>query len=86
MRMTFMISILTAFTGAGIALAVGTATEGGAPVKTMPADARFTCPMEEHPDETDAAKQGPYFSAEPGKCPWCGMKLNSLESVKWTAE
>ncbi len=86
MRMTFMISILAAIAGAGIALAVGTATEGGTPVKTMPADARFTCPMEEHPDETDAAKQGPYFSAEPGKCPWCGMKLKPLESVKWTAE
>ncbi len=53
--------------------------------KIMPADARYTCPMEEHPDETDPARQGPYFSAEPGKCPWCGMRLKPIEAFEWTA-
>lgn len=86
MRTILMISISVAALATSMAWAVGTATAGDASQKIMPASARFTCPMEEHPDETDAAKQGPYFSAEPGKCPWCGMKLKSLESVKWTAE
>lgn len=52
--------------------------------KVLPPDARFTCPMETHPDETDPARQGAYFSAQPGTCPWCGMKLKPIESVGWT--
>lgn len=39
MCMTFITSILTAITGAGLTLAVGTATELGSPVKSMPAGA-----------------------------------------------
>jgi len=39
--------------------------------------------METHPDEADPARQGAYFSAEPGDCPWCGMKLKPLEDLPW---
>ncbi|MCO6438629.1 MAG: efflux RND transporter periplasmic adaptor subunit [Phycisphaerae bacterium] len=53
-------------------------TEGG-----IPADAQYACPMDRHPDETDAADQGPYFSAEAGKCPRCGMKLKPLDDLEW---
>jgi hypothetical protein len=39
--------------------------------------------METHPDEADAARQGAYFSAEEGKCPWCGMALKPLDELAW---
>jgi Cu(I)/Ag(I) efflux system membrane fusion protein/cobalt-zinc-cadmium efflux system membrane fusion protein len=48
-----------------------------------PADAGFACPMEEHPDETDPARQGSYYSPEPGRCPWCGMALKPLADLDW---
>jgi hypothetical protein len=49
----------------------------------IPADAAYACPMDKHPDETDPAKQGAYFSAEPGKCPWCGMILKPVDELSW---
>ena len=49
----------------------------------MPADARYACPMETHPGESDPAQQGAYFSAEPGTCPWCGMALKPLDDLQW---
>jgi Cu(I)/Ag(I) efflux system membrane fusion protein/cobalt-zinc-cadmium efflux system membrane fusion protein len=52
--------------------------------KTMPADAAYTCPMEEHPDESDPSERGPYFSPRPGKCPRCGMTLKPLSQFPWT--
>ncbi len=52
--------------------------------KTMPRDAAFACPMEEHPDETEPADRGPYFSAQPGECPRCGMRLKPLSELSWT--
>ncbi|MCG3130406.1 MAG: hypothetical protein FLDDKLPJ_01163 [Phycisphaerae bacterium] len=47
------------------------------------AEARYACPMDAHPDETDSARQGAYFSLEPGDCPWCGMKLAVAEELTW---
>ncbi len=52
--------------------------------KTMPAETAFACPMEEHPDQSDAADRGPYFSAEAGECPRCGMALEPLDQLSWT--
>ncbi len=52
--------------------------------RTMPADAAYACPMEAHPDESDAANRGPYFSAQAGECPRCGMKLKPLGQLSWT--
>ncbi len=49
----------------------------------MPPDAAYSCAMEFHPDETDPANQGPYFSDQPGKCPRCGMKLKPLGDLEW---
>jgi hypothetical protein len=49
----------------------------------MPHDAEYACPMEAHPDETDPQKQGTYFSAEPGRCPLCGMTLKPLHELQW---
>ncbi len=46
-------------------------------------DAKYACPMDAHPDETDPANQGPYFSTEPGKCPRCGMKVKPLDDLDW---
>lgn len=54
--------------------------------QTMPHDAAYACPMEEHPDESDPANRGPYFSAEPGECPRCGMRLKPLDQLPWTKE
>ena len=51
---------------------------------TIPPGARYACPMDTHPNETDPAHQGAYFSAEPGNCPWCGMNLMPLEKLSWT--
>lgn len=51
----------------------------------VPADAKYACPMETHPDESDAARQGAYFSAEEGKCLWCGMKLKPIGELPWVA-
>lgn len=49
----------------------------------IPPDAAYACPMASHPHETDPAKQGPYFSDKPGKCPRCGMELKPLEALDW---
>lgn len=51
---------------------------------SIPADAKFACPMEQHPDESDPADRGPYFAAAPGECPRCGMKLKPLDQLPWT--
>lgn len=53
------------------------------PTPGIPENARYACPMDEHPDETDPARQGAYFSAEPGECPWCGMDLEPIEELAW---
>ncbi len=50
---------------------------------SMPPGTTHTCPMETHPDETDPAQKGPYFSDKPGRCPPCGMKLKPLDDVEW---
>jgi hypothetical protein len=39
--------------------------------------------METHPDESDPARQGAYFSADEGKCLWCGMALKPLDELPW---
>lgn len=54
--------------------------------KTMPADADYACPMEAHPDESEPDSRGPYFSAQPGECPRCGMKLKPLDQLTWTKQ
>lgn len=56
---------------------------GSSRSSAIPADAKYACPMEKHPDEKDAIHQGPYFSSEPGECPLCGMKLKSMEELPW---
>jgi len=60
-------------------------SSGGPPTggSGIPADAKYACPMDRHPDETDPANQGPYFSADAGKCPRCGMKLKPLDDLEW---
>ncbi len=52
-------------------------------VASIPADARYACPMDSHPGETEPARQGAYFAAEPGDCPWCGMRLKPLAELPW---
>lgn len=54
-----------------------------AATKEIPADAKFTCPMESHPDQAKPDERGPYFADAPGKCPRCGMKLKPIEDVAW---
>jgi Cu(I)/Ag(I) efflux system membrane fusion protein/cobalt-zinc-cadmium efflux system membrane fusion protein len=49
----------------------------------IPTGAAYACAMDKHPDEADPDKQGPYFSAEPGTCPRCGMILDPLDSLAW---
>ncbi len=49
----------------------------------IPDDARYACPMETHPDETEPQKQGAYFSPDEGACPSCGMKLKPLDELAW---
>ncbi len=49
----------------------------------IPIDAKYACPMEAHPNETDPTMQGPYFSAQPGKCPRCGMELKPMDELSW---
>ncbi|RME38750.1 MAG: efflux RND transporter periplasmic adaptor subunit, partial [Planctomycetota bacterium] len=71
----------SAETTASGASAAGAAAE--APSSSIPADARYACPMETHPDEADPAKRGPYFSSEAGRCPRCGMKLKPLDELDW---
>jgi len=64
----------------------GAVASSGAPSITesgIPADAQYACPMDRHPDEANEADQGPYFSAEPGTCPRCGMKLKPLDDLEW---
>lgn len=46
-------------------------------------EARFACPMETHPDESDPARQGAYLSIQPGECQWCGMALRPVEELDW---
>jgi RND family efflux transporter MFP subunit len=57
--------------------------EGHAAAGGVPPDAAYACPMDTHPGETDPAKQGAFFSAEPGRCDWCGMTLKPLEELDW---
>jgi hypothetical protein len=45
--------------------------------------AKYACPMEAHPDESDPARQGAYLSTEPGECPRCGMKLRPIDDLAW---
>ncbi len=52
---------------------------------TIPPDAKYACPMDKHPDETDPARQGAFFSAEAGRCDWCGMNLKPLAELEWVA-
>ncbi len=49
----------------------------------IPPDAAYACPMDKHPAETEPTRQGAYFSAEPGRCPWCGMTLKPLDQLDW---
>ncbi len=49
----------------------------------LPEGAKYACPMEKHPNQADPAKQGAYFSSEPGECPWCGMQLKPIGEVPW---
>jgi len=53
------------------------------PTATRPAEARFACPMQTHPDQADPAKRGPYFSSGPGRCPRCGMELKPIDTLPW---
>jgi hypothetical protein len=39
--------------------------------------------MEAHPDETDPARKGAYFSREEGECLWCGMQLKPADELAW---
>jgi len=63
--------------------AAQTAPTSRPPASEIPADARFACPMETHPDESDPARQGAYFSAKEGNCPWCGMRLKPIDVLDW---
>lgn len=65
-------------------VADASAPTGATQHSRIPADARYACPMDTHPDEQDAAKRGAYFSREPGECPLCGMTLKPLEEMEWT--
>lgn len=56
---------------------------GSLPPLGIPADAKYACPMDKHPDEMDEADQGPYFSTESGDCPLCGMKLKPVDELAW---
>ncbi len=49
----------------------------------MPEETAYACSMEHHPDETNPANQGPYFSSQPGSCPRCGMKLKPIDGFSW---
>jgi hypothetical protein len=49
----------------------------------IPPEARYACPMETHPGQEDPNHRGAYFSAEPGECPWCGMKLKPIDDIAW---
>lgn len=44
--------------------------------KLVPADARFTCPMQECW----------HFSPDQGECPKCGMQLKPIEDIPWAKE
>jgi Cu(I)/Ag(I) efflux system membrane fusion protein/cobalt-zinc-cadmium efflux system membrane fusion protein len=49
----------------------------------IPPQARYACPMEEHPAAEAPDARGAYFSAEAGTCPECGMELKPLEELDW---
>jgi Cu(I)/Ag(I) efflux system membrane fusion protein/cobalt-zinc-cadmium efflux system membrane fusion protein len=49
----------------------------------IPSDAKYACPMDTHPSETDPARQGAFFSTEAGRCDWCGMTLKPIEELAW---
>ncbi len=49
----------------------------------IPEHAKYACSMETHPNQSDPADQGPYFSEQPGKCPRCGMSLKPLDDLAW---
>lgn len=57
-------------------------TKQPAPAVTLE-HAKFACPMESHPDESDPADRGPYFSTQPGECPRCGMTLKPVDELAW---
>lgn len=56
---------------------------GGGPTTGIPADAKYACPMETHPEESDPSRQGAYFSPQAGQCPLCGMGLKPLGELPW---
>jgi len=60
-----------------------TASQPQRPATGIPDDARYACPMETHPGESDPARQGAYFSTDEGKCPWCGMALKPIDELAW---
>ncbi len=53
------------------------------PTNGIPADAQYACPMETHPDQADPAERGAMFSAEAGRCDWCGMAFKPLGELAW---
>lgn len=46
------------------------------PVRPVPADAKYVCPME----------ACGHFAPEPGRCPVCGMRTRPSEEVSWAKE
>lgn len=44
--------------------------------KSIPADAKYACPMEKCWQ----------FAAEPGKCPTCGMNLKPIDAIAWAKD
>ncbi|MBW7905337.1 MAG: hypothetical protein LC135_05135 [Phycisphaerae bacterium] len=84
MRYDHLIRALTVCVLSFAAVARGQTVPASRPSASgIPDDAHFACPMETHPDETDPARQGAYFSADEGKCPWCGMALKPLDELAW---
>lgn len=80
LRLTSLVIALAPFPGAASAQE---RSASGPAQAVIPDDAHYACPMETHLDEADPARRGAYFSAEPGKCPWCGMTLQPLDELAW---
>lgn len=55
--------------------------KGGA--EQIPEGAKYSCPMDTHPDEENSEERGAYFSEEPGSCGICGMTLKPFEELDW---
>jgi hypothetical protein len=72
--MATRISMILALTWCGADRTIG---------EPIPENARYACPMQSHPDEADPAQRGPYYAAEPGECPRCGMTLQPLDELDW---